>query len=62
MTYYLQLYVNLTKHDIKLDFTLCQVHFKNWYIDLDDLQIKQRKIGIDSEYIPSTIEQQNISN
>jgi hypothetical protein len=43
VAYYPQLYVNLMKNDIKLDFNLCQMHFKNGYIDLDDLQLKQLK-------------------
>jgi hypothetical protein len=67
MTYYPQLYTDLIKSDIKFDLNLSQIHYNNGYIDLDDLEFKQRTIGehfitnyIKRDYVKSTKEQRKI--
>ncbi|NDC31290.1 MAG: hypothetical protein EBZ58_10220 [Bacteroidetes bacterium] len=61
---YKEIVKKLTRDDIKFDNTICQIHFKNGYMDLNDLTFKQREKGkqfitqyINRDYIPSTSEQ-----
>ena len=61
---YKEIVKKLTRDDIKFDNTICQIHFNNGYMDLNDLTFKQREKGkhfitqyINRDYVPSTSEQ-----
>lgn len=63
--YYPQMYDALKVDDIKFDFTLCEIHFKNGYMDLKENKFKQRDVNkhyitqcINRDYKPSTKAQQ----
>jgi hypothetical protein len=62
--YYDETINELIKENVEFNKTLCQIHFNNGYMDLKDLQFKQREISkhyvtnyIDRDYKPSTSEQ-----
>lgn len=64
--FYDEIITKLIKENVEFNKTLCQIHFNNGYIDLKDLQFKQRELSkhyitnfINRDYKPSTIEQQN---
>ena len=63
--YYKEIVTKLIREDVEWDKTLCQMHFNNGYMDLNDLKFKQRQVGehyithvIKRDYSPSTKEQQ----
>ena len=62
--FYDEIITKLIKDDIEFNKTLCQIHFNNGYIDLKDLQFKQRQLShhyitnfINRDYKQSTTEQ-----
>ena len=62
--YYKEILTKLIREDIEWDKTLCQIQFNNGYMDLKDLQFKQREKGkhfithyINRDYKASTTEQ-----
>ena len=64
--FYDEIITKLIKENVEFNKTLCQIHFNNGYIDLKDLQFKQRELSkhyitnfINRDYKPSTIEQQS---
>jgi len=64
--FYDEIITKLIKENIEFNKTLCQIHFNNGYIDLKDLQFKQRELSkhyitnfINRDYQQSTAEQQN---
>lgn len=63
--YYNELYVRLVNTRITWDKTLCEIHFNNGYMDLNDLKFKPRQMGehyithfIDRDYKASSKAQQ----
>jgi hypothetical protein len=43
-SYYPQLFDSLKKDDICFDVNLCEIHFNNGYMDLNDLKFKKRSV------------------
>ena len=64
--YYDEIINELIKDNVEFNKTLCQIHFNNGYMDLKDLQFKQRELSkhyvtnyINRDYKQSTSEQRN---
>jgi len=62
--FYDEIITKLIKDDIEFNKTLCQIHFNNGYIDLNDLQFQKRELSkhyitnfINRDYQQSTTEQ-----
>jgi hypothetical protein len=64
--YFKEIVQKLIRENIEWDKTLCQIHFNNGYMDLNDLKFKQRQLGVHyithfiaRDYTQSTKEQRS---